>query len=278
MNTFTYTSGDGSAVLDLNDPDGVLIGQIRELRTREWDVDLGHRSLEATRSAREVKATGVIRGDKTPLETVDRVFEADLYRYVELKGDAGVLEVDGWRQPCLCVKTEPDYVSPQLTRVEFTFALLDGFWHKPVRQSFSRSTARYNGGKGYRYDYRYDYLPSRNRSILHNDSALPSRAKIIVYGAASTPNISIGGNKVIADVTVPSGGYLVIDGTAMPRTAELVAANGDRTNVYGKLHRDQSAGEYAFEPIPTGDVQIGWDESFGFDIEWWLEQTGLPWT
>ena len=88
----------------------------------------------------------------------------------------------------------------------------------------------------------------------------------------------IGGNKVIADVSVPSGGYLIIDGTGSPRTAVMVAANGDITNVFDKTHRDQASNEYAFATLPPGLQQVSWDESFGFDVEYWLEQTGLPWT
>ena len=58
----------------------------------------------------------------------------------------------------------------------------------------------------------------------------------------------------------------------------MVAANGDITNVFDKTHRDQASNEYAFATLPPGLQQVSWDESFGFDVEYWLEQTGLPWT
>ncbi|RSX56777.1 hypothetical protein [Bifidobacterium samirii] len=276
MKTFIYASPSG-AVLDLNDPDGLLVGQITELRTRIWDTTLSYRSLNATRPARTAKITAISRS-KTALDTADRIFDADLRAYLEDQAPPALLDVDGWRQNALVMQTEPDYVSPQLTRVELTVALLDGVWHKPATSSWYRNTARYSDGKGYPYGYEYDYMPTRAVGTLTNASALPSRAKITVYGPAATPTITIGDNKIVADVTVPSGGYLVIDGTGTPRTATLVAANGDRQNAFAKLHRDQTAGEYAFAAIPPGDSLVSWDESFGFDLEWWEERTGLPWT
>ncbi|PLS27529.1 hypothetical protein [Bifidobacterium parmae] len=267
---------DGTAV-SLNDPDGLMVGQIMEPRTRSWNTSLGYRSLTATRPARTVKVTALCR-DKTRLDTAEARFDADMRAYTEEQATPGLLDVDGWRQNALVTGCEPDYVSPQLTRVELTIALLDGVWHKPVTQSFDRSTARYTSGKDYPHDYRYDYMPSRQVGVIDNDSALPSRAKITIYGPAATPTIIIGANRIIADVTIPSGGYLVIDGTGTPRTATLVAANGDKTNVFATLHRNQAAGEYAFATIPPGRNTVSWDESFGFDIEYWLERTGLPWT
>lgn len=212
------------------------------------------------------------------LEKAEELFDADMYAYLNDAAKPGVITVDGWSQTCLVVGHEPDYTSPLLVRGDFTVALLDGVWHKPVRQSFSRSTARYNRGKDYPYDYRYDYAPTRNVSSIDNQSALPSRMRLTIYGPVSTPSIIIGGNKVIADVSVPSGGYLIIDGTGSPRTAVMVAANGDITNVFDKTHRDQASNEYAFATLPPGLQQVSWDESFGFDVEYWLEQTGLPWT
>ena len=277
MKSFTYTSGPTGTSIDLNDPDGLLVGQITELRTRIWDADLSYRSLTATRPARSAKITAICRS-KTVLDAADRLFDADLRAYLDEQAPPGLLDVDGWRQNALVVKTEPDYVSPQLTRVELTVILLDGVWHKPAAGSWHRNTARYSDGKGYPHDYPYDYTPTRAVGTLTNMSALPSRAKITVYGPATTPTITIGDNKIVADVTVASGGYLVIDGTGTPRTATLVAANGDRQNVFANLRRDQPAGEYAFAAIPPGDSIVSWDESFGFDVEWWEERTGLPWT
>ena len=277
MHTLTYTSNRAGTVIDLADPEGIMCGQITELRTRTWEFELGYRSLQATRPAKTVKVTGLVYGIPA-LEKAEELFDADMYAYLNDAAKPGVITVDGWSQTCLVVGHEPDYTSPLLVRGDFTVALLDGVWHKPVRQSFSRSTARYSRGKDYPYDYRYDYAPTRNVSSIDNQSALPSRMRLTIYGPVSTPSIIIGGNKVIADVSVPSGGYLIIDGTGSPRTAVMVAANGDITNVFDKTHRDQASNEYAFATLPPGLQQVSWDESFGFDVEYWLEQTGLPWT
>ncbi|AUD99237.1 hypothetical protein [Bifidobacterium breve] len=148
MHTLTYTSNRAGTVIDLADPEGIMCGQILELRTRTWEFELGYRSLHATRPAKTVKVTGLVYGIPA-LEKAEELFDADMYAYLNDAAKPGVITVDGWSQTCLVVGHEPDYTSPLLVRGDFTVALLDGVWHKPVRQSFSRSTARYNRGKDY---------------------------------------------------------------------------------------------------------------------------------
>ena len=57
MHTLTYTSNRAGTVIDLADPEGIMCGQILELRTRTWEFELGYRSLQATRPAKTVKVT-----------------------------------------------------------------------------------------------------------------------------------------------------------------------------------------------------------------------------
>lgn len=69
MHTLTYTSNRAGTVIDLADPEGIMCGQILELRTRTWEFELGYRSLQATRPRRPSRSPGsstVSRRSKRP--------------------------------------------------------------------------------------------------------------------------------------------------------------------------------------------------------------------
>ena len=72
MHTLTYTSPRAGTVIDLADPEGIMCGQILELRTRTWEFELGYRSLHATRPAKTVKVTGVSEPDLRALLSASR--------------------------------------------------------------------------------------------------------------------------------------------------------------------------------------------------------------
>lgn len=78
MHTLTYTSNRAGTVIDLADPEGIMCGQILELRTRTWEFELGYRSLRATRPAKTVKVTGLVYGIPA-LEKAEELFDADMY-------------------------------------------------------------------------------------------------------------------------------------------------------------------------------------------------------
>ncbi len=148
MHTLTYTSNRAGTVIDLADPEGIMCGQIPgSYAPARGSSSLGYRSLHATRPAKTVKVTGFVHripALERPRVTVRRGHVRLPQRCRETRRHHGG---QGWSQTCLVVGHEPDYTSPLLVRGDFTVALLDGVWHKPVRQSFSRSMARYNRGR-----------------------------------------------------------------------------------------------------------------------------------
>ena len=102
--------------------------------------------------------------------------------------------------------------------------------------------------------------------------------QLVIFGPCTNPAITIGGNRYELAMTIPVGARVTIDSQTGHKTITMTDINGDTTNVFDKTHRDQASNEYAFATLPPGLQQVSWDESFGFDVEYWLEQTGLPWT
>lgn len=271
--SLTYITASGNPV-NLNSATA-WIPAITELRTDEWEYTLARRSLsDVTRTARERKARITCTMPEN-LDTMRRAFDTDME-----SGTPGTIVVDGeWRCRAFVTAMEAtgDTPSPKLVQMDLTFTLLDGWWHRTATKSFSRTISLPGQGLNYPHDYPHDYAGSTIEAHIDNDSPLPSPAKIIIYGHAVSPTITLGDTRIGIDVTIPSGGHLIIDGTGSPKTATLVTANGDRRNVFAQTRRDQTAGENAFAPIPPGHTTISWDQSFGFDIEWQILEGTPPW-
>lgn len=284
MRTFTYTSGvDASQVVDLNAPDGLLVGQIMELRTRTWDVDLGSRTLKsATRAARTAKATAVCR-DMGLLDHACRVFDADLARLPVTGGraTAGTLDVDGWTQQAYAIRTEPDYVMPGLVRCEITFTLLDGVWRRDLPTgTFAPSEQGDYEYLDFPFDYPFDYGPPSAPPVVVVDGldAMPFRMR--VYGPCSDPVVTIGGNRYMLTGDIPAGAWVEISSVEGGRTVTLVTEGGDRLNWFAHAERGAGlgSGSYIFQPLPAGRSEVSWAGGFTFDLTPIEERSEPPWS
>ena len=130
----------------------------------------------------------------------------------------------------------------------------------------------------YAYDYEYDYYVSSSDTSVETSVLTPSNIKLTIYGAATNPAITIGGNVYQVNTTVPSGGYLTVDGRE--KTIVLTLANGTTQNAFADGVRGTGAGggSYIFEPIKSGLQSVSWDGSFGFDLGWYEEEGEPPWS
>lgn len=130
------------------------------------------------------------------------------------------------------------------------------------------------------YDLPYDLgVPSTRRYVDVGEwGAAPLR--FVVYGPCVNPAVRIDGNWYRVDVTVPDGGYLVVDPLATPRSVTLVAADGSTADAFAKARRGNGlgSGEYVFQPASPGVHEVEWDRSFGFDLTWYEEEGEPPWS
>ena len=130
------------------------------------------------------------------------------------------------------------------------------------------------------YGIRYDLgVPSTRRYVDVGEwGAAPLR--FVVYGPCVNPAVRIDGNWYRVDVTVPDGGYLVVDPLATPRSVTLVAADGSTADAFAKARRGNGSGsgEYICQPASPGVHEVEWDRSFGFDLTWYEEEGEPPWS
>lgn len=252
------------------------IGSIPELRTVEWDYDVTPGNLTGVNRPAVERHAKLICTNPAILDSMRATFDADL-----LNRTPGTITVNGeWSQRCYLTASEPDETSPSTVTAQLTIVLLDGVWR---RDDDTIQCVVHQGDSGNTwldlpFDLPFDLQAPRMSASVTNPLPYGVKWRMIVYGPASNPRVSIGGNEVMVDVLVPDGGYLVID--AIKRTVTLTSANGDVTNVFGKARRGsgRGSGTYVFEPIAPGTSVIEWDGSFGFDLTPVEERSVPPWS
>lgn len=267
-----YVSASGVAV----ELDGELayVGPALGIRGRAWEYELGRRGITGqVRRAREatLEATFLSLAEA---DRARRAMDADVSA-----GTPGSIVSGDWEQRAYVVVSEPSARGRTWMAAELTVLLLDGAWHREVTTSFLPASLDSDVGKAYSYGYPYGYAPPAPARTVKVAGSTPSPFRMVVWGRAVNPSVTIAGNVYAFDVVVPAGGYLVVDTMGDP-TVELVTADGIRSDAFRYAHRGEGegSGEYAFQPIPPGSQMVSWDDSFGFDLTLYEEEGEIPWS
>lgn len=274
MLDISYESSAGVSVA-LNS--GVYVGRPNDLFSREWDYKLGYRALAtASRGARKASFKAFF-ADMAQADAFRRCADADMQ-----KGTPGTLRVEGWFQRCFVVASEVDGIGSDFFAAKLTLVLLDGVWRKGHTVSFEPFTAQSGDGEflDLPYDLPYDLgVPSRQR-YFDGPEWGDAPLRFTIYGPAVNPSIRIGGNWYKAELTVPEGGYLVIDPIAFPRSVTLVNMDGSTLDMFSRASRGDGlgSGEYIFQPASPGTQEVDWNGSFGFDVTWYEEEGEPAWS
>ena len=273
MNKLEYQPGIGGQAIQLDGPTS-FVGTADNLRSREWECNLGYRDLvSATRPAREVDVT--FYTDFDDADTFRRVADADV-----MAGTPGMFVAQGeWNQRGYILASNPNSIHFGRLATELKVALLDGAWWRLVTRSFMPS-----GDEGedvyldYPHDYPFDYMQTSHTEYVEPSVLTPSDVYLVVYGPAVNPYVIVGGNKYQVNVTVPSGGYLTVDGRK--KTIVLTLADGTKQNAfsYGVRGGGAGGGTYIFQRIPPGQQEVTYSGSFGFDLGWYEEEGEPPWS
>lgn len=275
MYSFGYTSAVTKARHDMQSA-RIVSGEPGAVRADSWDYKIGYRDLSyAARKARKETVT-VAMLDLAVADALRLAADADLASMTP-----GMLDFDYWEQRCYITGVEVNAVAGNAAVVKLEVVLLDGVWRKKENYTFrpGAGSGTVGAGHGYDYGYAYGYPYSAETSReIEIDSIVASPFRIIVYGPAVRPSVTVGGNRYQISTDVPDGGYLVID--SIEGTVTKVAKNGYKTNALpdAVLGGGVGSGSYIFEDIPAGMSTVSYDGSFGWDLEVYREDGAVPWT
>lgn len=131
MNQLEYVPGIGGQSVQLDGPVS-FVGIAENLRSREWEYDLGYRDLvSATRPAREVDVT--FNADYETADELRRVADAD----VTARTPGTFIAQKDWRQRGYILASNPNDIHYGRLSTELKVALLDGAWWRLVDKTFA---------------------------------------------------------------------------------------------------------------------------------------------
>lgn len=273
MHELTYVSGTGSVEVGLDSRSLSSMGALG-VRGREWSYELGERSISSVaRAAREAEVEIATR-DLVEVDRARRVMDRD----VRL-GTPGELVWRGeWRTRACAVRSEPSQAGRGGYRAKLTVVLLDGVWRRERTESYLPVSGAGGEWLDYPHDMPYDYMATPAPSTVRAPEWSESPCRLTIYGPATDPVVTIAGNDYAADLALPAGSRLIIDGLA--RTVEEVTSTGLVVNRFSSARRGSGlgSGEYCFQPVPPGESSLSWDGSFGFDLTVWEEEGEPPLT
>lgn len=272
--TYTNHLGDVVRVAD----GGNLHLMKTDLLDHRWEYESdGQRIWGLRLAAREFELPiGMLGGSLSERTELYRALEADA-----VAAELGTLEFQGYSLICLPVASSLAawWFSDGIEERSVEFVAPRPLWTREVVSRFPivAASERDNVDLDYPHDYRHDWRRGTSAArTIRVDTVGPAEFRLIVYGPASNPLVTIGGNRYQVNVTVPASSRLELD--TRDRTVRLVGAYGDATNCYDQRERGRrGGGSYAFQPLPRGTSVITCDNTFGFDIIVHDERTEPAW-
>lgn len=146
----------------------------------------------------------------------------------------------------------------------------NSFWCKEVKRLFKHRT-EIAGGYDFPYDFSYDLGNSVSVDKLENDGITPCNFEIVISGAASQPQITVGGNSYGINTDVMSGEFLIIN--SKTRKIQRCLTDGTFVNEFKNRERSNDI----FSKIPTGVNSVMFDDIDNFEITLFLERSEPKW-
>lgn len=192
-----------------------------------------------------------------------------LYELIEADIEAktpGKIYIGDYYTTGFITKSEKDgYLrgNGRFCKITLTLVSADPAWYLETTHVFlpgDLSSTSIATGTDYPYDYAYDYAMSLQGREILCESVGDSAFRILIYGEATDPIITIGEHQYTVSGTIGSGQTLLIDSSN--KTVTLTEADGKKVNWFDHRGRDS----YIFEPIKSGKNTVTYNTTFGFDL------------
>ena len=247
-----------------------------ELRDYSWSYDtINNRISRFYMGTKNRKIPLVVKcnSDAEAVAVMNRLHElaeAD----IEAMNPGKVCVGDYYTNGYITASKKSDYlITKQLCKIELTLTSDNPVWYREHTHPFLPGTeSGFIGGVDYPFDYRYDYALSMNGRKIVCDSIGSSAFRLLIYGEATNPAVTINGHTYTVNGTIAKGETLLID--SLKKTITLTTASGKKINWFDKRGRE----EYIFEPLQSGQNTIAWSGAFGFDLTVIEKRSEPKWT
>jgi hypothetical protein len=162
----------------------------------------------------------------------------------------GKLYLDAQYIRCYVVGVEGQSREVAAVENKLTILSVDPFWVIEKTTNFFPISGTITGGKKFNLKYPYRYGTGYNYQNLYNDHYADTPAKIVFFGPASNPSISIGGQLYGVTATLYDGERIEID--QLGHTVQKIGTTGAVTNLFDA--RDKA--HDVFAPLPYGESAV----------------------
>lgn len=272
-----YISHTGK-VFDLKTKGG-LRARSASVHTYNWDpkttaqqygakVDRFDKKVEKYKLVLDIG--GGIEEKKAILNELHAAFDSDIFAMSPGKlvhGDYYIL--------CYISKSTTSYTNPYTTNEVEVYCPYP-FWIKENTFEFlpQEDTADANTFLEYEYGFDYDYMSVESgQGQIRNPGAGDANFRVIVYGPAIDPVITIDSRVIGVYTTIAAGEYLIID--SRDNTVIRRMNNGEKVNLYNSRVK---TGTSIFDKISSGIHSVIWAGTYGFDFTVFEERSEPAWS
>lgn len=242
--------------------DGIFVDS-NDLHDYMWNVETKGQKISAFRRAVQTRKLPVVIICETEQEGIQaknklhEVAEKDV-----LSMQPGRIIIGQYYFECyITASAKTDYlINKKYLHMDLTLTSDMPFWVTESVQSFAVDSSPSEDSHGYPFDFPFDYPSATAATDLTNASFTASNFRIIIYGEAVNPSITIAGHTYQVNCTVNAGEFLTID--SVSKKIYVTSGTGAITNVFNLRNKDS----YIFEKIPSGQNSVAWDSTFNFDV------------
>lgn len=263
-------------VIELNKPPYFLM----ENSLRDYDYEVKDNGIKITQINRlkgivskSIKIKVLASNKQGRINAINSLYEI-IEKDVSTK-EKGKLYIGDYYISCfITASTKDDFnINPLRAVLSLTLTTDEPKWVKEQTVAFNGS-AYAPGSEGdldYPHDYAYDYIAVGGASEICNSSITECNSIIRIYGAATNPTVSIGGNQYQVNCTVATGEILEIN--SKDRTINLLSVDGEKTNEFDNRNKENNI----FAKIPVGESGVTWSHGFDFDVTLIYERGEPEW-
>lgn len=274
LDKLTYTNHLGEVITFGDFP---YFANYSDLRDYQWSYNENITKFDRGTVTKTLKVL-VVGEQKAALKAKDSLYETFEKDILAMK--KGTFTIGDYRMDAFVYgskKTEY-LINEKILVVELSVVTDTPQWKTEETIVFSANTETddvdlgrdYLETAGYPYGYSYN-LANAN---INNDSFYACGFKLIIYGEATNPAITIGDKLYRVDVTVAKGEYLEIISDGINKTITLHKSGNVKEDCFANRYKQQSV----FAKIETGKNLVIWDNTFGFDLTLLKERSEPKWT
>lgn len=251
-----------------------IILQYQELFNYSWDVNTDNNKISSfSRETATIPITVTVTADTEEeytdiLHNFHNVIETDIISCIP-----GRLYIGDQYLTCyISGDIKQDAFMGVPIQVKNLTVMTDApFWVRESMFSFQSGGVLSSNNKRYPGGYPYRYANGLGSTYVVNPHFTDANFLLTVYGPATNPMITIGGNSYLVNIILEEGERLEID--SREETITKVLLFGEKVNAF----HNRKKGQPFFQKIPSGRLAVSWPGSFSWDLTIYEERSEPRW-